>query len=134
MTAIPLPEQFEVNEAWIAFKLNTSPVLTEKDGDFNCFSLMDAASGFILSTSFVSVLAASLSPKDVAELMGVAHGHHDEWPKVLFIPVEQELGILIESAERLNISVRRVPEAQLDVFVRDAKEGFNERFGGGNIH
>jgi hypothetical protein len=29
------PQQFEVNEAWIAFRLNGMPVRTERDGDFN---------------------------------------------------------------------------------------------------
>jgi len=50
------PNQFQVNEAWIAFKLNGDPIHTEHDGDFNFFALMDAASCFLLgSTSKSSV-------------------------------------------------------------------------------
>lgn len=49
------PQQFEVNEAWIAFRLNGAPVRTERDGDFNCIALMDAASCFILGSQFIPV-------------------------------------------------------------------------------
>ncbi len=48
------PSQFQVNEAWIAFKLNDAPTLTEEDGDFNVLALMDVASCYILGTEFVS--------------------------------------------------------------------------------
>jgi hypothetical protein len=44
------PKQFEVNEAWIAFRLNNAPIRTERDGDFNCIALMDAASCFLLAS------------------------------------------------------------------------------------
>ena len=47
------PRQFEVNEAWIAFRLNRTPIRTELEGSFNCFALMDAASCFILGTELV---------------------------------------------------------------------------------
>jgi hypothetical protein len=52
------PNQFEVNEAWIAFRLNNAPIQTERDGDFNCIALMDAASCFILSSKFIPATAA----------------------------------------------------------------------------
>ena len=131
MLISPLPNQFAENEAWIAFKLNTSPILTERDGDFHCFALMDAASGYLLGTAFVSVLAASIPADAAAELMEAAHGHNNEWPKVLIVPIEQELGALIEMAERWKIAIRRFPEAQLNAFVGEAKKGFHERFGHG---
>ncbi|MCY1381805.1 hypothetical protein D9M69_697600 [compost metagenome] len=47
------PNQFTVNEAWIAFRLNDAPIQTDADGAFNCLALMDAASCFILGTEFV---------------------------------------------------------------------------------
>lgn len=42
------PKQFQVNEAWIVFKLNDAPIQTEADGDFNVFALMDAANCYRL--------------------------------------------------------------------------------------
>jgi hypothetical protein len=35
------PNQFQVNEVWIAFQLNETPISTGKDGAFNCICLMD---------------------------------------------------------------------------------------------
>lgn len=46
------PTQFEVNEAWLAFKLNEVPICIETEGEFDCIALMDAASGFILGNAF----------------------------------------------------------------------------------
>jgi len=128
-----LPERLEINEAWVAFKLNTSPIFTEADGDFNVFSLMDVASGFILSMAFVPVQAASLTAEEVGRWMEEAHAHENEWPKLLLIQSTPAADGMIGKAEGLGISVRVVPESQLDIFVRDAKEGFNERFGSGGL-
>lgn len=57
------PRTFQVNEAWIVFKLNEVPVTTEEDGGFNVIALMHAASSFILGTEFVLVASAGLSVK-----------------------------------------------------------------------
>ena len=51
------PNQFQVNDTWIAFKLNEAPIATDRDGDFDLIALMDAASCFILSSVTVSVNA-----------------------------------------------------------------------------
>ena len=37
------PNQFQVNEAWIVFQLNETPIHTAKDGSFNCICLMSEA-------------------------------------------------------------------------------------------
>ena len=57
------PNQFQVNEAWIAFKLNDRPIRTEQDGDFDLIALMDAASCFILSSALVP--ANGVEPADL---------------------------------------------------------------------
>ena len=47
------PDQFKVNEAWIAFQLNDEPIHTEQDGSFDVVCLMDAASCYIFGNAFV---------------------------------------------------------------------------------
>ena len=47
------PNQFNVNDAWLVFRLNDAPINTERDGSFNAVCLMDAASCFILATAMV---------------------------------------------------------------------------------
>ncbi len=55
------PNQFQVNEAWIAFQLNDGPIQTKADGDFNCIALMDAASLFIFTVGHVPINAVDIS-------------------------------------------------------------------------
>lgn len=126
------PSQFQVNEAWIAFKLNDTPILTESDGDFNFIALMDAASCFILSSAPVSVSAAEPSKMEVKRLLKQGQDHKQQLPKTLFIPNDQPANFLTSEAERQGITVVRIPEDQLLPFIGEAREGFKERFGGGN--
>ena len=80
------PNQFKVNEAWIAFKLNDAPIITDRDGDFNMIALMDAASCFILSTLSVSAMAVQLTELESKELLKNGWIHKQELPKTLIIP------------------------------------------------
>ena len=127
------PSQFQVNEAWIAFKLNDAPVRTESDGAFNLLALMDAASCFILSTTLIPLSAPEPSKMDVGRLLRQAQAHKQQLPKTLFVPKDQPAKFLAAEAERRGITVVRVPEDQLLPFVGEARDGFKERFGGANI-
>ena len=124
------PNQFHVNEAWIVFKLNDAPICTELDGDFNCIVLMDAASCFILSSAAVPVSAAEPSKMEATRLLDEGQARKQQLPKTLFIPSDQPAALLSAEAKRQGITVVRVPEDQLLVFIGEAREGFRERFGG----
>jgi hypothetical protein len=126
------PNQFHVNEAWIAFKLNDAPIPTESDGDFNFIALMDAASCFILSSAPVRTSAAEPSKVEAKRLLKEAKAHKQQLPKTLFIPNDQPANLLTAEAERQGITVVRVPEGELLLFVGEAREGFKEHFGGGS--
>jgi len=125
------PNQFRVNEAWIAFKLNGSPIHTEADGDFDFVALMDAASCFILSTAPVPASAAEPCNMESKRLLKQGRAHKQELPRSLFIPTDQPAKFLAAEAERQGIAVIRVPEDQLLLFIGEAREGFRERFGAG---
>lgn len=125
------PNQFHVNEAWIAFKLNDAPIRTDRDGDFNFIALMDAASCFILSSAPVSVSAAEPSKLEAGRLLTEGQAHKQQLPKTLFIPSDQPARFLTVEAERQGITVVRVPEDQLLLFIGEARDSFRERFGGG---
>jgi hypothetical protein len=124
------PNQFQVNEAWIVFKLNDDPIHTQADGDFDFVALMDAASCFILSTTSVSVDVAEPSVLDAKRLLKEAKTRAQQWPKTLFIPSGQSAQHLSHEAERQGIAVVRPSEDQLLHFIGEAKEGFQARFGG----
>jgi hypothetical protein len=127
------PNQFQVNEAWIVFKLNDAPILTESDGDFNFIALMDAASCFILSSAAVSASAAEPSKMEVKRLLEQGQAHKQALPKTLFIPTGQPARLLTAEAERQGITVVRIPADQLLPFIRDARKDFKERLGGGTL-
>jgi len=124
------PNQFQVNEAWIAFKLNDAPIHTEQDGDFDFIALMDAASCFILGSASVPVTRGELTAKNARRLLKEGHSHKKRWPKTLFLSAEQPAPFLADEAKRKGITVVRVAEDQLLVFTGEAKQGFRERFGG----
>ena len=127
------PSQFQVNEAWIAFKLNDAPVSTDTDGDFNILALMDAASCFILGMEFVGTHSTEPSQLESKRLLKGGQSHKQQYPKTLFIPISQAANILCTEAELQGISVLRVPEEQLLVFIGEARQGFQARVSGGKV-
>ena len=127
------PNQYQVNETWITFQLNDAPVVTDRDGDFNVFALMDAASCFILGTGFVSTDLKEFSQMEAKRLLTIGYDHKKQYPKELIIPNSQVANILIEEAEHSRISVVRVPEEQLQVFISEARESFHEHISKGRI-
>jgi len=123
------PNQFAVNEAWILFQLNSTPVQTEVDGSFNCVALMDAASCFILGSEMVPAESAEPSKVEARRLLKRSKSHKKQLPKNLFIAREMAADEFAREAERHEIEVVRVPQAELLVFVGEAQQGFQERFG-----
>jgi hypothetical protein len=124
------PNQFQVNEAWIIFKLNDEPIHTELDGDFNFLALMDAASCFILSYAPVAAIVEEPTQIESRRLLNEDKAHKMQLPKTLFVPIELHAQFLVAEAERIGIKVIRVEEHQLLIFIGEAKEGFRERLGG----
>jgi len=125
------PQQFEVNEAWIAFRLNAMPVRTERDGDFNCIALMDAASCFILGSQFIPVTAPEPTRAQFRLLLKNARRHKQQLPRTLFIARENVADLMTCEATHQNIDVVRVPESELLLFIGEARQVFAERFEAG---
>jgi len=122
------PKQFEVNEAWIAFRLNNAPIRTERDGDFNCIALMDAASCFILGSEFIPVTVSEPTRAQFRRLLKDARRHKQQLPKTLFVPREDVADQVTLEATQQSIDVVRVPERELLIFIGEARDGFAERF------
>lgn len=125
------PNQFSVNEAWIAFQLNDEPIHTDQDGSFNCLALMDAASCFILGSEFVAASEEGASQLEIRRLLKKGKSHKNQLPKTLLLAREQAGGSIEREVERQKIMVVRVPENELLVFIGEARVGFRKRFGSG---
>lgn len=124
------PSDFQVNEAWILFRLNESPISTEQDGDFNVIALMDAASCYILGAEFVSLAYDDLSELEAKRLIKNAKSHHHRLPKTLYVAENQVADIICAEVERNGSEVIRVPEEALLVFIGEARSGLPEHLGG----
>lgn len=123
------PSHFQPDEAWIAFRLNGSPVHTEEEGSFNVFALMDASSCFIFGAELVDARKAEPSLADVRKLFKSAKKQTAALPRTLFLPRAQFETHLALEATRLGISVVRVEEIELLPFIGEARSGYDERFG-----
>ena len=112
------PKQFKSNDAWIVFRLNAAPIHTERDGEFNCFALMDAASCFILGTELIPAAASQLTRSEFRRLLASARRHTSELPKTLFIPNGDGATLATHEATKRGIEVVRAEESELRVFIR----------------
>ena len=123
------PNQFKVNDAWVAFGLNDVPVPTREDGELRFVALMDAASCFLLA-AVPSSFASPLSREEEArELFRQAWVHKEISPRQLFVVEEERYAILEMVATEIGISIMCVPSKELAVFIKEAKVGFAEHFG-----
>ncbi len=122
------PNDFEVNEAWIAFRLNRLPICTEEDGDFNCIAIMDAASLFILSSELIPVDASGPTQLEFRHLIQSAQRHKQELPSKLILSRGEFPDELASQAEEHDIEVVSVSENQLLIFTREARDSFAQHF------
>ncbi len=120
------PNQFKVNEAWIAFQLNDQPIHTEQDGSFDIVCLMDAATCYILGNAFVPLGESEPSEFDAHRLLKDGWAHNKQFPQMLFLPKGQFKKTFPAVAKRQDISVISVTEKQLLVFIDEARQGFKK--------
>jgi hypothetical protein len=107
-------------------------LLTEM-GDFNMIASMDAASCFILSTLSVSAMAVLLTELESKELLKNGWIHKQELRKTLIIPNHLVANLLQIEAESYGITLVRVLEDQLMLFIGEARTGFKEHLGGNGM-
>ena len=122
------PNQFEVNEAWIVFRLNNAPIRIEHEGSFNCIALMDAASCFILASDLFPATAGELTEVEFRRLLKSARRHTKELPKTLLAPLGDQVELAADEAAQHDIDLVRVSESDLLVFIEEARQGFSEQF------
>ncbi len=125
------PNQFQINEAWVAFKLNDQPIRTDADGDFDFIALMDSASGQILSSAAVSIRTGQSPDQAAKRLLNEAGAIAKTLPSTLFMQSDLAVPWLTLDAQTQGITVVPITIDQLLLFIGDARQGFRERFGAG---
>jgi hypothetical protein len=128
------PSQFNVNEAWIVFLLNDTPISTEADGDFNVVCLMDAASCYIFGNEFIPAHLTDVPEFTAKHLIEAGRSHAQVLPQKLLLSSELGSNQFVTLAEQTGIDVFQVSEEEISPFTTEAREGFQEYIGGGRAN
>ena len=124
------PDNFEVNEAWIAVRVNDEFIFV-KDDPYDIYVLMDAASAFVFGFVLSSTVDESLDPKEVENLFRQAWGSKQQWAKTLILPEEMNLAdVFISEGKKNGLEIKRVPVSTMDPIVGPLKESFLGSFMG----
>ncbi len=78
------PNQFRVNEVWIAFRVNESFMFVQ-DEPYDIYVLIDAASTYAFGHVLVRVTDEIPKEKDVDTLFQEAWGAKRQWPRKLIL-------------------------------------------------
>lgn len=116
------PEQFEVNEAWIVFRLFDEPMVTKDAGPVEVLGLMDAGSTCILNywTRQVGRDLTELEARSFFQALKVAPAPPP--PRRLFIASDVPSDRVRSEAGRLGMVITTVDPSKLDGIVGPARE------------
>ncbi len=122
------PDQFKVNEAWIAVRMNEE-FLFVKDEPYDIYALVDAASAYVLGHVLSKVVDESPHDKDVEALFRKAWEAKNQWAEKLIV-TENSIaeGVFRTQAEKNGLSVKIVPLPDLEPIVGPLKELFASDF------
>lgn len=126
-----MPDQFSVNEAWIAVRINEEFVFV-KDEPYDIYVLMDAASAYVLGHVLSKVVDEAPMEKDVEVLFRQAWSAKNQWAEKLIVP-ENSIAenVFRRQAEQNGLSVETVPLSDLEPIVGPLGELFASDFMGG---
>ena len=124
------PDQFRVNEAWIAIRVNEE-FLFVKDEPYDMYVLIDAASAYVLGHVLSRVVDEAPHEKDVEALFKKAWEAKSQWPKQLIITENSTAEDVFKSqAEKNGLSIEIVPLSELGPIVGPLRESFASDFMG----
>jgi len=122
------PDQFRVNEAWIAMRVNEA-FLFVKDEPYDIYVLMDAASCYVLGHALSRVTDEAPNETDIENLFQNAWAVKRQWAEKLML-TENSIAadVFRKQAEKNGLSVIIVPLSDLEPIVGPLKESFASDF------
>jgi hypothetical protein len=122
------PDQFRVNEAWIAIRVNEA-FLFVKDEPYDIYVLMDAASCYVLGHVLSRVTDEAPNETDVENLFQDAWAAKRQWAeKIMLTENSIAADVFRKRAEKNGLSVIMVPLSDLEPIVGPLKELFASDF------
>jgi hypothetical protein len=121
------PEEFQVNQTWLAFKANDEPLMLGDGSEYNLYGLMDAGSCFV----FGVLPAGENTPdvREVEELFTRAEQMKNECARELFITDRSDsLAVFKEVAEAKGMTARHVPASKFQAMIVPFREAMLESF------
>jgi hypothetical protein len=122
------PGQFDVNDAWVVFRLNSAPMPTETEGDFNVLCIMDVASSFIFGNELMPVQSGEVTEPVAASLIEAGRARTQSLPTRLLLASELDLERFAALAEKLGVEVQWLTEEELSPLTAETREIFREDF------
>lgn len=114
--------QFRVNEAWIASRLQTFDTIAGDPVDL--YILLDAASGYVFG--HLLALEEVPSARETQALFKKAFETNRQWPtKLIATKLDPALEIFQAQADAAGFSLEVVPEPYLEDIVRPIQESFD---------
>ena len=123
-----MPEQFRVNEAWIAVRVNEAFLFVQHE-PYDIYVLMDAASTYVLGHVLSKVVDEKPEDRDIEVLFNTAWAAKKEWAKKLIVSDDSiAQNAFRAKAEEKGLSVTTVPLSDLEPIVGPVKELFASDF------
>ena len=108
------PDQFRVNEAWIAVRINEA-FLFVKEEPYDIYILMDAASCYVLGHVLSRVIDEAPNENDIHDLFQTAWQAKSQWAETLIITENSPAEDVFSKYARQNgLSVKKVSITDLE--------------------
>ena len=128
--AMLTPDQFRVNEAWIAVRVNEE-FLFVQDEPYDIYVLMDAASCHVLGHVLSRVVDEAPEENDVEELFQTAYQTKNQWADMLIVTGSSPADAVFKrKGEQKGLSAKTVNPSDLEPIVGPLKESFASDFMG----
>ena len=122
------PDQFKVNEVWIAVRINEEFLFVKND-PYDMFVLLDAASAYVLGFVFSKVVDEAPIEKDVEDLFKKAWEAKRQWAKKLIVTDDSIANdVFIRQAKKNGLEYDTVPISDLSPIIGPLKESFEKDF------
>jgi hypothetical protein len=123
------PDQFKVNQVWIAFRVNETFVFVE-DEPYDIYTLIDAASTYVFGHVLMRVADEIPKQEDIDTLFQDAWAAKSQWARKLIFPEHDPAEKVFRmQAEKNGLFFETVPLSDLLPFVEPLKESFSSQFG-----
>ena len=122
------PSHFKVDDAWVLFRLNKSPVRAGDEGAFDVVTLMDAASGCELWRELLPLGARESWDAQARRLLETAiRLNKKRFPKAILATKGVLADFIRSEAVRRGIRVKSVPLYELGEITAECRHAFARR-------